>query len=198
MIVVGIKTWEDEEYLESAVLSATAIADEIIIAFGPKSPRPPTRDPKKSIELINELIQKNPGKITILKGRWEVGTDAMNEMWQIASEGDFFLRLEGNEIFPKKFIDEFDARLIEIAESTAPLAARTLYFWKNMKHTIHSPELDRFFQRGCMVNHRLKYISPRSLYLPDVPKPVQMEAKIYSLKYYHNRQGENYTVKPYP
>ena len=196
MIVVGIKTWEQEEYLYDAVLSAINIADEIIIAFGSRDTQS-THDPKETTALIAKLIAENPGKIAVIRGNWKTGAEAMNAMWQLASEGDYFIRLEGNEIIPEGFVDELNDRLLDIVESNLPLYAKTLYFWKDVKHTIHTPVLDKLQFRGRMVNHRLKIMIPEDFPNPSM-KNIKMKSNILSYKYITNKYvGKNYTIEPY-
>lgn len=196
MIVVGIKTWEQEEYLQDAVMSAINIADEIIIAFGSER-KSTTHDPTKTTKLIGELITANPGKIAVIRGRWKSGVEALNAMWQMAPEGEYFIRLEGNEIIPAAFVEELDERLFDIVESNLPLYAQTLYFYKDTEHCIHNKILDKPHFRGRMVNHRIKFMMSED-YLGPSKKTIQMKAPIWSHAYINiEHPFENSQIKPY-
>jgi len=202
MIAVGIKVWRDLTYLQNAVMSAIAIADEIILAFGPKGEfgKP---DALEALSLIGNLRKKNPGKITVIKGTWQSETDGMNAIWDEVGDGEYFIRLEENEIFTEKFVAEVNEKLIDLIEANLPMTAQTLHFYQDTDHIIHSTTLDTPNFRGCLVDHRYGFMDSQSLYIPGIwdegnSKSIEIKGKVMSYKYLKTpKEMEKCSITPY-
>lgn len=165
MIVIAMHAKHPVTYLMHSVASALAFADSIIIVAG-----------QNTYGIVGKVQENYPGKITII---WSGACDsykALHDAYNMMPNGDYFFRLGISEVIPEEFKTEFCATLIESIDKFLPITARTLYFWKDFRHTIRSDELDKYILRGCLVDHK------KGLNL-NPTESIQLRNKIYSYSF---------------
>ena len=142
MIKVGMRAWNSQRFLECAIISVLGFADEIIITAGPEN-----------AVLLRHLRKVLDTNITTIWSNTRDVSEAIRITYDAAHEGDLYFWLDGYECMTQELKTEILEKLITIVEKGLPIVAHTLYFYPDIKHTLHTPKFDSLYFRGCLVDH---------------------------------------------
>jgi hypothetical protein len=116
-IFATFNIFEEAEFIEQAIQSVLW-CDKVIVVDGafPGFPSDHSSSQDGTLEIVEELQNQNPGKITLITfDKYVETTEKMDAYMQHISTGDYFLRLNGDEIveceYPETLYDDLQQQI---------------------------------------------------------------------------------------
>ncbi len=185
-LLVGIKTWCGEDWIEWALKSVYEVASQIVVVQGPVEAVEVLKG-DRTLEKVKKFPDPEKKILLVARPVWPSIVAMVQET--LRGKGDFYLKLDDDEVPSKDWLDEFLDLVPQAIQKRLAITSNYFHFAKDFRHVIKAKEVDEFRLRGFPIDQ------PVNFFHPDFVYPFFPSISAFSLRMQHRLHHYHY-VQP--